>query len=106
MSVVGCVARFVVGNGPLQWLSPAPGTWIGCCVFGGIWVSGSDMGVMQEGAFQASVDAKGFGFLATWVLVVYVSSVGGAWIPCVVVVAVLPVVCRVLACACHPSVVV
>ena len=64
------------------------------------------MGVMQEGAFQAGADAKGSGLLAAWVLVVYVGSIGGAWISCVVVVAVLPVVCRVLACACHPSVIV
>ena len=69
-------------------------------------MSGDDVGVVQEGAFQASVDAKGFGLLAAWVLVAYVGSAGGAWIPCVVVVAVLPVVCRVLVCACHPSVVV
>ena len=64
------------------------------------------MGVMQEGAFQAGVDAKGSGLFADRVLVVYVGSAGDVWIPCVVVVVVLPVVCRVLACACHPSVVV
>ena len=60
--------------------------------------------IVEEGVLQASVDAEGFGFLVAWVLVFGLCGIGRVGIQCVVMVVVLPVVCRVLACVGDPSV--
>jgi hypothetical protein len=63
------------------------------------------IGVVEEGVFQAGVDADGFGFLVVWVLTSGLNGVGRIGIYCVVMAVVLPVVCCVLACVGDPSVV-
>jgi hypothetical protein len=69
-------------------------------------MSSGGMRIVEEGVFQAGVDADGFGFLAAWVLASGLGGVGRIEVHCVVMVVVLPVVCRVLACVSDPSVVV
>ena len=62
--------------------------------------------VVEEGVFQAGVDADGFGFLAVWMLASGLSGVGRIGIHCVVMVVVLPVVWCMVACMGDPSVIV
>jgi hypothetical protein len=97
---------FVVGDGPLWWRHLVPETWIGCRIFPGDWMGAGGMCIMEEDVLQASVDAGGFGFLAAWVLAFGLGGVGRVGIHCVVMVVVLPVICRVLACVGNPSVVI
>ena len=64
------------------------------------------MCIVEEGVLQARVDAEGFGFLVARVLALGLGGIGRVGIQCVVMVVVLPVVCRVLACVGDPSVVI
>ena len=96
----------VVGDGPLRWHHLVPGTWMGCRIFLRDWMGSGGVCIVEEGVFQAGVDADGFGFLVVWVLTSGLSGVGRIGIHCVVMAVVLPVVCRVLACVGDPSVVI
>ena len=96
---------FVVGDGPLRWCPLIPEAWMARRIFPRDWMGSGGVGIVEQGVFQAGVDAEGFGFLAAWVLAFGLGGVGRIGVDCVVMAVVLPVVCCVLACVGNPSVV-
>ena len=64
------------------------------------------IGVVEEGVFQAGVDADGFGFLVVWVLTSGLTGVGRIGIYCIVMAVVLSLEWCMVACMGDPSVIV